>query len=1207
MLNIFRPKWAAGGILAAMLLLGYYYSNLSVRPARPFSGSVEELRLIKNDGLKENAPLGEEHSSNLEQTKFSFYNNLLYNYTRETDTDKSCQILHTQTTDIDTLKEFPNFEFQPQWMRSKEYWNKSFEDRYEQLRKDPNRPPLKVIIVPHSHNDPGWLHTFEHYFQLETKQILNQIVAKLQQYPDMTFIWSEISFLTAWWDSAHPTKQKALKKLIKSGQLEITTGGWVMPDEATTHIYALIDQFIEGHQWMKNNIGESPRSGWSIDPFGHGATVPYLLSRSGIEGAIIQRLHYAWKQWFAQHQWGDFVWMPSWASSNPASILTHNQPFDIYSIKHSCGPHPYICLNFDFRKIKGEYTEYSVKAEFITDKNLKAKAELLLEQYARTGSLLPHNVALIALGDDFRYNHDIEFDQQYVNYKKLSNFINENKHIYNAEVVFGTPKDYFKAIKERYDRFPTLKGDFFVYSDIFTEGRPAYWSGYFTTRPYLKIMDRELEHNLRNAEILFTLALNTARQHGYKNILRLLEKNYENLIKARRNLGLFQHHDAITGTSKSSVMRDYGLKLFESLQDMVKLQESCLEIVYKNNTINNIENEQLRNFILSDVERESYDKLPRKLAVLVDKDKEIILFNSLAQKRSEVITIRTNTTNVKILNSSKQPVNFQINPVWFRNSFNKLEISTKEFEIMFIVDLPPLSVVTYNIAEDQNDTVKRATIYCDHCVYDFQQNTTTPVRDGLNPGQVQQPSSAESPIRKSGAFIIKNTLPGDIQLENHRIKLLIDGVTGFLKSITKKKSRQIRHCAIEFSAYQSAQLHSGAYLFMPDINTPEKDVLEQYARGPDGMESQRSNIIIITSGPIATQVTVVYGPFLMHTLRIYNNENNSMADAIYMENEVDFESPPKNRETELFVRINTDIQNGEPPEFYTDQNGFQYQKRVKVEKISIEGNYYPITTMAFLQDRDWRFTYITGHAQGASSFEPGRLEVMLDRRTLYDDSRGMGEGLVDNRRTRFRSWLLSESTMPEVSRSKRNTASFDQVQFVRQSRRRIRKSIKNEKSEGFRRFILTEPRDLYQLPSHNAIQLSQALNYPVNIFTIDNMEKFTLDTKSVNLLNAEFPEDVHLVNLRTLTDPQFQQFPAKDALLILHRMGYRCTGEVETKSKMPKMFPFSGIREQSLMVTSLTGLHPLQHLNSLHDLELLPMELHTINITFFDSKLTNQY
>lgn len=39
---------------------------------------------------------------------------------------------------------------------------------------------------------------------------------------------------------------QALKKLIKEGRLEITAGGWVMPDEACTHIYALVDQFIEG-------------------------------------------------------------------------------------------------------------------------------------------------------------------------------------------------------------------------------------------------------------------------------------------------------------------------------------------------------------------------------------------------------------------------------------------------------------------------------------------------------------------------------------------------------------------------------------------------------------------------------------------------------------------------------------------------------------------------------------------------------------------------------------------------------------------------------------------------------------------------------------------------------------------------------------------------------------------------------------------------
>lgn len=46
--------------------------------------------------------------------------------------------------------------------------------------------------------------------------------------------------------SAHPTKRRIVKKLLEEGRLEITTGGWVMTDEATVHIYAMLDQLIEG-------------------------------------------------------------------------------------------------------------------------------------------------------------------------------------------------------------------------------------------------------------------------------------------------------------------------------------------------------------------------------------------------------------------------------------------------------------------------------------------------------------------------------------------------------------------------------------------------------------------------------------------------------------------------------------------------------------------------------------------------------------------------------------------------------------------------------------------------------------------------------------------------------------------------------------------------------------------------------------------------
>ena len=45
-------------------------------------------------------------------------------------------------------------------------------------------------------------------------------------------------------------------RYISEGRFELVSGGWVMPDEAASNYFALVDQLIEGHNWIRENIGE---------------------------------------------------------------------------------------------------------------------------------------------------------------------------------------------------------------------------------------------------------------------------------------------------------------------------------------------------------------------------------------------------------------------------------------------------------------------------------------------------------------------------------------------------------------------------------------------------------------------------------------------------------------------------------------------------------------------------------------------------------------------------------------------------------------------------------------------------------------------------------------------------------------------------------------------------------------------------------------
>lgn len=799
-----------------------------------------------------------------------------------------------------------------------------------------------------------------------------------------------------------------------------------------------------------------------------------MLSASGINYIVFTNLHYSWEEWLAEYQYSDFIWLQNWQNNklgasqldeplnrigkkrlSKYAVFSHFLQFNSADFK-ACGPNTTVCMDFNFAK------KSNIKTD-IYPYNIKEKAENLLEQYSKSGTISPHNVIIAPIGGPFKYESQTEFDYQYNNYMRLVDFVNINQDIYKATMQFGISKTFFSNALQRHKVYPTLKGDFVNFADV-TAGVPAYWTGYYTSRPLFKILLRRLLSTLRNTEILFSFAINLNTLHG-TNITGLVSM----LISSRESVARLMDRHSVGGTFTKTALKYAHTEISKTVKNCWYIKEFVVSSLIIKRTFK-YEGPFVHKYIYREGEFVS------TFRTVIPNDK-LYIFNSLSYERIEIIELTTRYPKIRILDHLNKEITIQINPIWKYNTKNLITISTTFYRIVFMIVIPPMTIEMFQIKETYDNSHSVSIMYCSEC------------------------SSEDSDNTNFYPFKFQSLEPGDIQVENYKLRLTFDEHTGFLKYIVDKETNMENNVIIDYSAFKSSDQNSGIFLFQTNSSKPIYDILKPYKLGSS------KKIILIVVGDVTTEITVVYGRLLQHTIKIFNFSNNPFSKAIHVETQVDYEYSPKNREIELFLSIQTDITNGDLPEIVTDTNGFQFTTRKLNISRQIESNVYPFTTLAYIQDQKSRLNIITDHAQGITALQEGQMIVLLDRRVLFNDGRGNNEGLSDSSKTYHRHILLLEYFIePDL--------------------------VKNQQT--FRENELTSP-------SFSALYLSNSLNYDLSVFIVNRNATALSKQIVLPLMKTFLPCNVFVLNYRTIFDKSINhmKFPTT-ALLILHRQSFSC-------------------------------------------------------------------
>ncbi|VDL59885.1 unnamed protein product [Hymenolepis diminuta] len=835
-------------------------------------------------------------------------------------------------------------------------------------------PPTKddhinVHIIPHTHDDVGWLKNIDQYYfgdanfyqTAAVQYILDSVIHALALNPNRKFTYVEMAFFERWWRLQTPAMQETVHKLVKNGQLEFALGGWSMNDEAVVHYSDSINQLTRGLAFLNATFGECgrPRVAWQIDPFGHARQQARIFTEGGFDGVFFQRMDYREKRQRLEEKTMEVLWKVD-PTNNKSSLFTH-MLYQSY-----CSP-PGFCFD-----AKCDDPPMIVDP-LATNYNAPQRVSQFLEYVRTVSSSYATNHIFVPMGCDFTYENA---NLNYINMDRLIEHVNaqqQKERSYRTfrlpeitmpvNLLYSSPTCYTKAVNEAFKKqgtIPQRDGDFFPYASA----PNTFWTGFYTSRPTQKRMVREASSLLATCEQahLMRPCLGSRYRYPTRSSYEFKDGIFQTpdqvVDQLRRAMGMMQHHDAVTGTEKQHVSDDYRQRLTDAMKGCNQLLGAVADtLLGKSYSVQGGGFRACENLNAS--------VCPPLTSKSLHPDALIAVYNNLGWD--------------DIQPWLRVPLYATKDQLDWLSSFTLTDYTTGETIPFQVVSVPP-PILTL--------PERRVLHHKGSSELVFKPN------EGLKPAGFTLyalKGEASDGYGKSYRYGYKRP----VNQQRFSLEIGPDNLPLF----SSKEGHRITMRFMNYDANSYYRPTSGAYVF--------RALSEAIGFGNFTSE--------IIRGELVTEVRTTFTPWAYLSARLYADDR--------MEVEWIVGPLPQigRRVTEIILRYHVEGPGtlpSNPGEFYTDSMGNDLIRRQRLDTEGaknhlvnvvegsrrntwnrdsressrnhrIEGSYFPVVNRIMIKGVQYAFAVYTDRSEGGSSLAEGDLELMLHRATTVDDGLGI--------------------------------------------------------------------------------------------------------------------------------------------------------------------------------------------------------------------------